>query len=84
MRRWWKAAWVAGVLEGWSHVAQAWLRRPTARVWEQRQPRLRLELDRPYYPARGSRGIALVAKDAYLQEVEDLLFTCTAPLEGAR
>ncbi len=84
MRRWWKVAWVAGVLEGWSHVARVWLRRPHAWVWEQRQARTGLELERPYYPARGSQGIVLVPKDAFLQEVEDLLFTSTAPPEGSR
>ncbi|ADR35472.1 hypothetical protein [Oceanithermus profundus] len=84
MRRWWQAAWVTGVLEGWSRSVRVWTHRAPAWVWEQRQARTPLSLGLPYYPARGARGIELVPKDAYLQEVEDLLFTCTAPPEERR
>lgn len=74
MRRWWQAAWAWGVIEGWSRSVGAWVRRPPAWVRQQRSPRTALTLEHPYYPARGERGVVLVPKDAYLQEVEDLLF----------
>jgi len=44
-----------------------------AEVRRHQEPRRRLRLDQPYYPARGSRGYELVPKDAYLEEVERLL-----------
>jgi hypothetical protein len=78
MRRWWRVAWVTGVLGGWSRSAQAWARRAPAWVREQRNARTPLTLEHPYYPARGEHGVVLVPKDAYLQEVENLLFTSAA------
>jgi len=75
MRRWWQAAWVAGVLEGWSRSVRVWTRRAPAWVWERRDRRPPLSLETAYYPARSARGVVLVPKDAYLQEVETLLFT---------
>lgn len=81
MRRWWQAAWVVGVLEGWSRSVQVWVRSTPPWVWETRRVRPPLSLEQTYYPARGTRGVELIPLDAYMQEVEELLFICTAPSE---
>ena len=48
-------------------------RTPVALVRRHRESRDPLDLERTYYPARGSRGYELVPKDRYLAEVEALL-----------
>jgi len=63
-----------------STVSHAWVRPPLARVRRNPDVRRAPTLDQSYYPARGTRGIELVPKDAYLQSVEDLLFKSTRGL----
>lgn len=54
-------------------------RTPVALVRRHREIRDPLDLDRSYYPARGSRGYELVPKDAFMAEVEALLEEVTRP-----
>ena len=46
---------------------------PPAEVRRYQEVRTPLSLEHPYYPARGERGIELLPKDRYFEEVESLL-----------
>ncbi len=64
--------------------AGRWTRPPVAWVRERRDACTALALEQRYYAARGERGVVLVPKDAYLQQVEDLLFTSSRGLGDPR
>ncbi len=76
-----KTLWVMGFVGALSRAFEGrWTRAPVAWVRERRDARTTLSLEQRYYAARGERGVELVPKDAYLQQVEDLLFTSSRGL----
>ena len=80
-----KTLWVMGFVGALSRALEGrWTRTPAAWVRERRDARVALSLEQRYYAARGERGVELVPKDAYLQQVEDLLFISSRGLGGPR
>ncbi len=69
-----RVVWLALVLASERVAVGFWSVLRPAEVRRHREPRRPLRLDQAYYPARGSRRLELIPKDAYLEEVEALLY----------